>query len=152
MSDIYKQKIALKIGAEGCYYLSLLRVAEIHKGMNFDAIELYSRFRKSFELQENGVNQVWLGEDCYVYKPENILKDLTHSFIVYVNKVYDLTYEPRLNEYLIGLYEWKKDSETTYYHFVLLNNDKQVIWDPLETSNTVKYGKLVSLRVIGLSK
>lgn len=42
--------------------------------------------------------------------------------------------------FAFGQFEWK------YRHFVVVNRKKEVVFDPLIISNSVKYGKLISMR------
>jgi hypothetical protein len=46
----------------------------------------------------------------------------------------------------IGCFKWK------HTHFAVLDRKKNVIYDPTPNSNTVKYGKLISLRLYKIKK
>lgn len=47
---------------------------------------------------------------------------------------------PTAVRFAFGQFEWK------YKHFVVINSKKEVIFDPLIISNSVKNGKLISMR------
>lgn len=46
----------------------------------------------------------------------------------------------------IGCFKWK------HTHFVVLDRKKNVVYDPIPNSNTVKNGKLISLRLYKIKK
>lgn len=46
----------------------------------------------------------------------------------------------------IGCFKWK------YTHFVVLDRKKNVVYDPIPNSNTVKNGHLISLRLYKIKK
>jgi hypothetical protein len=61
-----------------------------------------------------------------------------------VRKTDDVNYRPAANEYIVERWE-RPTPKMIYSHFKLLD------WDSLHNSQTVKYGKLVSLRVFRLT-
>lgn len=130
---IPKQKLALALGNYGCYFACLCRIAEKITDTGIDLIESF------YECK----NKNWIESDCYVKNPEKIVEFLTGKKTS-VLKIYNTFYIPAENEYIIGCYENLNGG-----HFVLLSNsDKSVEYDPLENSNTVRTGKLKSLRII----
>ena len=150
------QKIAKAIGESGCYYLSLCYIAETLLGVHVDPIYYFNIFSK-----EKTGGTVWIESDCYMNRPDLVLKGILKIEIakhginfsfneVKISKNYDLFYFPKNNEHLIGYFE-NEVTMKTYGHFVNVDSNKNVINDPLGESNTVKNGKLKSLRVIEIS-
>lgn len=147
------QKIAKVIGESGCYFLSLCYIAEIILGVHIDPIFYFNLFSK-----EKTDGLFWIESDCYLNYPALVLKNILRNEIakhgisfsfndVRITKSKDLYYYPKSNEYLIGYFE-NEVTMITYGHFVNVNENKAVINDPLGESNTVKNGKLKSLRII----
>lgn len=130
-----------KIGISGCYFLCVCKVAELILDKILNVTSLY---KKATETIVNGLPI--MDEDCFMNNPEALLEIITNKKIK-LWKEFNLSYIPKENEYIIGCYEWN-DTMETYYHFVLLNTDKMVEYDPYGFSKTVQKGKLVSLRVI----
>lgn len=130
-----------KIGISGCYFLCICKVAELILDKILNVTSLY---KKATETIVNGLSI--MDEDCFMNNPEALLEIITNKKIK-LWKEFNLSYIPKENEYIIGCYEWN-DTMETYYHFVLLNTDKMVEYDPYGFSKTVQKGKLVSLRVI----
>jgi len=104
---------------------------------------MFGRHKKYFESSDN---KAWIDNDCYVNYPAKIINNITKSSVT-VEKTFDLNYKPKENEFLIGCFE-RVTTGTIYYHFGVLNDNKECIWDPLGSSMTIKFGKLVSLRVV----
>lgn len=127
------QKIAKIIGENGCYFLSLLYLAE-KNGKQIDALRAYQ-----FCLKKG-----WIDEDCFVNRPDLILSHYTGKN--YSVSIQQLGYKLKQGELCITLYEWKKTLETLG-HFVVQNPDGVLEYDPLGNSNTVKNGKPKSYRV-----
>jgi len=150
------QKIAKVLGDTGCYFSSIVYLAENILKVKVDIIRYFFVFNKT--KTSNG--KQWIEDDCYMNRPDLVLLNILQQEIiknglnkvvnsVNVQNVKDIKYTPKNNEYLIGCYEWKATGHT-YSHFVVLDSKKNVIYDPLGESNTVKNGKLVSLRVFEL--
>lgn len=146
------QKIAKVIGDTGCYFSSIVYIAESILKVNADLIRYFYVFNKKLT---NG--KQWVEDDCFMNRPDLVLLNILQQEIrlhdikktvnsVNVQNIKDIKYVPKENEYLIGCYEWKTTGHT-YSHFVVLDSKKNVVFDPLGQSNTVKNGKLVSLRV-----
>lgn len=135
------QIVCKNIGISGCYFLCICKVAELIIDKVVNVPEIYTKATKT-----NVYGQPIMDDDCYMNNPEALLEIVTNKKIT-LWKEFDLSYIPKENEYIIGCYEWD-DTMETYYHFVLLNTDKMVEYDPYGFSKTVKNGKLVSLRVI----
>lgn len=135
---IYKQAIAKKIGDEGCYFLSLVYIAEQEIKKSIDIIDLYNTC----------VAKGWMKEDCYILDPAAILSYLIGKKTMFF-KVDGTKFTPTKFERVISRYENNARGKL-YSHFVVGCNGK-VIYDPLGESNTVKNGKLVSYRVFSFA-
>lgn len=140
LDNLSKQKIAKNIGDNGCYFLSVVYLAEELVKNRFDIIQLFAIANKKIT---GGLQ--WIEDDCFMNYPNLLLNYLTGKEVK-VRKETDISYYPKNNEYIIGCFKWKTTG-TTYSHFVVLDKNKNVIYDPLGQSNTVINGKLDSLRV-----
>ena len=132
---IYKQKECLALGEEGCYFLSLLWIAERELGRDLDALAVFD------EAKRRG----WAGKDCYMANPAAMMTELLGKTCT-IRKSWDFTEKLAGNQWDIWLYK-RAVTAKTYYHFVVVSDDV-VIYDPLETSNTVKYGAPESRRIL----
>jgi hypothetical protein len=62
-----EQTIAKRIGETGCYFLCIMYLADKITDSHFDIIEAYKKY----------ISMNYLGEDCFVMNPGEILSDLT---------------------------------------------------------------------------
>ena len=131
---MYKQQVCLKIGKSGCYFLSLVFIAESITNKKVDIFSLY----------EKGLKEKWLDDDCFMENPADMMSyllgkkcDIRHDKV---------GYSPKENEYEITRYELK-ETGVTYGHFVVTRNGK-LIHDPFGVSRTRTKGKAVSTRII----
>lgn len=131
-NNIPKQKVALAIGKYGCYFSCLIKIAEKIAAKSIDIIDMFNQCKA----------KGWIDSECFVQNPDKILAFMTGKKI-YVSKTNDTQYKSNDNEIVIGCFKWNK-----YSHFVVLNSDKKIEYDPLENSNTAKNGTLESLRII----
>lgn len=150
--EIYPmQKIAKVIGESGCYFLCLCYVVQCITGVPVDPIYYYNRFTK-----EKHGDKALMDLDCYLNFPAIVLTEMLKAEIakyginfkfssINIRKETNIKYVPKNNEALIGYFEIEGNH---YGHFVNIDEAKKVINDPLEKSNTVKNGKLKSLRII----
>lgn len=151
VETIPMQKIADVIGEFGCYFCSLVYIAEQETGKEIDVIRAFQKYNGKTTC---GIQ--WVEDDCYINRPDLILLDLlktnSGSTInnVTVRKETDINYYPKSNEVLVGCFEWKSTMKT-FSHFVNVDKNKRVINDPMGSSNTVKNGSLRSLRVFTIS-
>jgi len=125
------QTIAKAIGESGCYFLSLLHLA----GEEGAAIELY----------EAAVSRKIMGADCFIQDPAALLAlaaggkwSVTHQ---------PAEYQPKSDEMEILRLE-RKATTQTFAHFVVGDRHGAVLYDPLDSSQTVASGKLVSKRIV----
>lgn len=128
------QKDFENIGAEGCYFLSIIKAAENIKNAYLDP---YATYLKAIALH-------YLDEDCYVIDPAALLGMLAGD-------KYSVTKEPR--EYTpkdgeIEILRFERvDTTKTWAHFVLGDGKGAVAYDPYGASLTVRSGALVSKRI-----
>jgi len=129
------QKLMKQLGETGCYFLSLLRSAEFATNKTIDGVFAF------LECAKRG----WIGTDCFVSDPGAI-----YGYFVggdWTVRKEPIGYVPAFGEVVILRYE-KKSPMVTDGHFVLGNNDKEVIYDPMGASQTVLNGSLASLRIL----
>lgn len=131
---LYKQAIAKTIGAEGCYYLSLVYLAERIAHKSVDVIAYY----------EECVNRGWMGKDCLILDGAAIVEDITGLKAVLHKEALD--YVKGSKDYVITRYE-RPTTGLTYTHFVVGYRGK-VEYDPLIHSNTAVKGQAASYRVL----
>lgn len=130
-----RQVIAEQIGKYGCYFLSLIRAAEKIIGRRIDAIAIY----------EDVVKRGWMGPDCFMNRPNEVLGILTGEkwHVQHQSRLY----KPKDGEIAILRFE-RKDPSGSLTHFVLAGPDGQVVeYDPYGDSRTVREGELVSKRI-----
>jgi hypothetical protein len=130
------QAKAERIGRWGCYFLSILRAAEIETCRMIDVIRAYDEMVSALVMRDN----------CFILDPGAIMTLLTSK--QYRGRHDRADYRPKDNEYLIQRYELETAPMTVQAHFVLADKEGRVMYDPLGTSRTVKEGRLVSTRVL----
>lgn len=137
------QKIAKHLGESGCYFLSLLKVAE----------ELGSAFLDPIHEASEAIEAGRMGEDCYVKDASAIMSALTRECFEVVKAgpghPLPLDYLPVTGEREILRYERPDPvSGTNLAHFVVGDGLGAVAWDPWPNSRTVAFGCLVSKRIV----
>ena len=137
---LYKQKLALALGEEGCYFFSLLYIAEQELGRDFDSIGTF----------DYAMRQGWVASDCYMGNPAGMMTSLLGRRCS-ISKSWDFGYQLKENEWEVRCYQ-RVTTGTTYYHFVVVDKDGTVVYDPLGDSNTVKYGKPYSRRILTIGE
>ena len=121
-----EQKICKILGESGCYFFCLLHYA----GKENDALSIYKKV----------VDIGWMDFDCYVKDPCAILNYLTgKKYTVKKSEVLD----PTAN-IIIG--KWYNPT-TNHSHFVVMDSNNNVVWDPLGNSITVANGTIKSYRI-----
>lgn len=120
------QKALENIGKEGCYFLCLLRAADVSESEIFGIYE---------ECLEKG----FIESDCYVNDPIAVLRlfGISVDRVLKVDANQQIVGNPKL---VIVCYE-----NGRHRHFVM--KTKVGIWDPLGDSETVKNGHVHSYRV-----
>jgi len=132
-----RQKEFETIGKTGCYFLSIVHLAEKYTGKYIDAYLAYTSALKSKVMKE----------DCFVLDPAALLRMLTGVAWSVTKEA--ATYEPTKNDLVILYYERIDDStmeSKVYGHFVVGGNDG-VEYDPYGDSLTVRKGTLKSKRI-----
>jgi len=128
-----RQKEFETIGKTGCYFLSIVHLAEKYTGKYIDAYLAYGSAIKSKVIKE----------DCYVNDPAALLRMLTG--VAWSVTKETSTYEPTKNDLVILYYE-RPDTLATVGHFVVGGHDG-VEYDPYGDSLTVRKGELKSKRI-----
>lgn len=136
---LYKQKAAKILGDEGCYFLSLLFVAEQELKKGLDALAVY----------EKALEKGWMDEDCYMKDPAAMLSALL-GVGCDVRKSWDFTERLGSNEWDIWNYK-REATGATYYHFAVVS-EGEVIYDPLGDSATIALGSPASRRIITIGE
>lgn len=129
-----KQLACAKIGKNGCYFLSLVYIAEKIRQSSIDVLTLY----------ETGLQENWFDEDCYMLNPAAMMSYLLNCKVDVRHDV--AGYKPKKNEYEITRFELKEIG-VTFAHFVVTNNGK-LEYDPYGESKTRTKGKPKSTRII----
>lgn len=130
----HRQKIMEIIGATGCYFLSIVYLAEKIIGKRLDAAELYAKHTANGNM----------GHDCFVNRPDRMLSELAGQN--YTVRKMPAGYKPKKDELAIIRYE-RNTPAGLLAHFVVAAPDMTVEYDPLGNSQTVAFGRPVSLRV-----
>lgn len=125
------QTIAKRLGESGCYFISLLRLV---KSENI-AISLYRQ----------ALHEGFIDADCFVRDPAGVLRlaaggrwSVRHE---------DAEYQPKSDELEILRFE-RQTTGATLAHFVVGDGKGGVAYDPLDLSQTVVQGRLVSKRIV----
>lgn len=134
IQDKPRQKYFAQIGESGCYFLSILHLAETVLDKYIDAFAAFL-----LALQKGQVR-----EDCYIVNPSALISDLT-GMGWYVSTE-AAGYVPHSGELEIIRYEWQ-EINTLHGHFVVGDGVGRVKYDPYGTSRTVSNGKPVSKRI-----
>ena len=61
----------LEIGRNGCYFLCLLKIAELKLNKSLSVIDAYEKFLEKGYIKRN----------CFVLQPKNILSDLCNKYV-----------------------------------------------------------------------
>lgn len=125
------QAICKQLGDNGCYFISLLRLVNREN----DAIQLY---RQAVQIGA-------LDEDCFVKIPSQVLSLAAGG--AWNVRYETASYIPKAGEMEILRYE-RKAAMKTFAHFVVGDGRGHVAYDPLDTSQTVTGGQLVSKRIV----
>ena len=115
----------------GCYFLSLCYVAKGREPYNIDEmVDWYDLF----------IKKDWMGEDCYVKDPCAILEFFTSKKYTVVK---DTVLDPKVG---IVIGRWHNPT-TNHFHFVVMDSNNNVTYDPLGESITVRDGFVESYRL-----
>lgn len=144
-------KLPKAVNLWGCYFMSCIYIASAKNKKTFDVAEIEAIYKAciqtgilSKEVYKDGV----LVDGCTVQDPISLFHILGVSVGTVVKT--DANYKPGSTEHEIRHYH--RDADTPkgmankpHDHFVAVINGKIV--DPIENSNTVKYGYLKSKRI-----
>ena len=115
----------------GCYFLSLCYVAKGREPYNIDEmVDWYDLF----------IKKDWMEEDCYVKDPCAILEFFTSKKYTVVK---DTVLDPKVG---IVIGRWHNPT-TNHFHFVVMDSNNNVTYDPLGESITVRDGFVESYRL-----
>ena len=133
-----RQKIMLELGTGGCYFLSLIHIAEdLYGGRRIDAVERFEEAKRSGLCLEDG----------FILHPEGIMS-LLYPAPWYYHKE-GAGYAPMSGEFEVLRYE-RPTPKVIYSHFVVGDGQGGVAYDPLGKSETVEHGTLQSKRILRL--
>lgn len=138
--DLAPQRIAKAIGAEGCYFLSLLELGRQIVGISVDAFKAYT----TCVTKTTKEGKPYMLRDCYINSPIDVLSVATGMSFEYRKE--PANYSPAPGEYVILRYELREEA-IVKSHFVVGDRQGMVAWDPYGKSLTVEDGKLQSMRV-----
>ena len=111
----------------GCYFLSLMQ------GIDRREEEIEDIYKMS-------VSKNYMDYECFVKEPTKLLLELTHkNWLLNVSKTFDSKAD-------IIIAKWY-NPRTRYSHFVLMDKNNNVLYDPLGSSVTVKEGYIESYRL-----
>ena len=120
-----EQRICKSLGESGCYFFCLLKFANKEN----DAINIY---KEALALN-------FIDKDCYIKDPVALLKHLTNKKYCVIKQ----TESPVDGDLIIARLV---NNRTGLKHFVMVDKNNNVIYDPLEESVTVKEGDSESYR------
>lgn len=125
------QKFCLEIGNYGCYLISIYKAI---LNTSTDACIL-ARIANDYDyFREHSI----IGDDCEILQPEMICRHYGINVVVEKTKKW-----PSNALFVIGKWHNKR---TGYTHFVLMKGPREVEYDPLGNSVTVKEGDINSYR------
>lgn len=134
LTDRPRQLIMERIGKWGCYFLSIIYLAERITGTRIDAVVAY----------EQCVGEGWLGPDCFVTRPDKIIGYLTGKEWRVRHEA--RAYRPTDDELVIFRYE-RATTMQNLAHFVVGSQSGEIVYDPYGESQTVQHGRLASMRI-----
>jgi hypothetical protein len=139
MLDNGVQSFIKTVGDEGCYALTLCKVAEIELKYFSDAGTVVR------DIITSGVETGYIKNDMTVLDGEGFLKKITRG-VKWTKEYKEAGYAPQKGDYLIA--EWF-NKRTGLTHFTL---EYPVKWDGLKDSVTVREGSIRSYRLYRESK
>ena len=129
-----RQRLMETLGKTGCYFLSIVHLAEYCTRERVDAIEAFLIALSDGNVQQN----------CFVVNPDMILTQLTG--ISWEMKKTVAEYTPGPDELEVLRFE-RQEVGSLISHFVVGDGKGMVSYDPYGDSRTVREGKLVSKRI-----
>jgi len=131
------QTFFAEAGESACYALDIIKIAEIYTRREFDPIIALQRGIETGYIKYDPQNPQD-NDNFYVSDPASYLGLLTGELWSVTKEAPD--YIPKLTDWVVERWERTRGQVTTS-HFRLPD------WDSLYDSQTVKYGKIASLRI-----
>jgi hypothetical protein len=131
------QTFLAEAGEAACYALDIIKIAEIFTRREFDPLTALQRGIETGFIKYDPQNP-HDNDNFYVNDPANYLGLLTGELWTVTKEAPD--YRPMLTDWVVERWERMRGQVTTS-HFRLPD------WDSLYDSQTVKFGKIASLRV-----
>lgn len=125
-----RQKTMKTLGEYGCYFLSLVHLAENISRKRIDAVEAYL----------NALERKWMDGEATMLNPVAVLGSMTG--LTFSVRKESAEYRVKDDEYEVLLF-----TNGTYNHFVLGDGTGGVAYDPLGDSRTVATGKCIGKRI-----
>ena len=131
----------------GCYFCSLLKIAESQHGRKFGATEVYAIYLAAMQtgiVQKEVYDELGKPKDgCTVLDPDALLKLAGGKGKV--RQVDGAGYRCAANEKQILHFF---NPRTNFRHFVVGDGNGKVSWDPLENSVTAREGSVTDQRIV----
>lgn len=124
----------------GCYFMSLLYARNLRTHLRNIYHSETATVDEVLTCYDTFVSRGWMDLDCYVKDPCSILRYLTGK--TYTVKK-DIVLDPNAN-IIIGLWH---NPATNLHHFVVMDSNNSVTYDPLGDSTTVANGYIESYRL-----
>lgn len=122
------QRIFQRIGDFGCYFLSLLYIGAHQCGRDISELNILN-------LYEKALSRGAIRDDLYVIDPIVVI-NLAGGSICYAKHS-----QSPVGMYNVGVYK-----NGSHEHFVVVDKESHVVFDPLGDSETVAHGRIVSYR------
>ncbi|MCK9171666.1 MAG: DUF261 domain-containing protein [Treponema sp.] len=126
----HKQELMKILGESGCYFLSILFLAERISGKKIDPLATF------IECCEKGI----IDKDGTILDAGKVMSTLTG--LSFSAKKENADYKPQQGEFEVLVFNNEK-----YTHFVAGDSKGAVACDPLGHSNTVATGKIIGKRI-----
>ena len=124
------ETICQNINKAGCYMLCLC-YACFKEERNLEQV---------LSIYKTLIDYKWMDDDCYIKDPCSILKYFTgNDWKVEKTHTYDEGADIKIARFF--------NKRTGLNHFVLMQDEKTVLWDPIEDSVTVREGRIESWRL-----
>lgn len=121
----HEQSTLREVGLEGCYLLTVKKIAEIETGRVFNPVDMYW-----FTLGKN-----WIKSNCLLNDAAAILSHYTGSSWRKVPAKIGANLPVGDKRYLVAEYV-KKSGSSTATHFVLLHEDLSMWYNPMNMDMT----------------
>jgi hypothetical protein len=135
MLDEHEQTKLLAMGEGGCYLLVLKKIAELDTAWRLDPVVVYNE----------AIRRGFMREDCWLLDSASLLDFLTSKKCTKVAVAIGNTL-PVGSKYVVAEFA-RRTPKGEITHWVLLNSQLEIWYNPLAYSETVKHGIIKSLRV-----